>query len=120
MRLFATNDAAAAKPAPLWGLRGSCARVAFTWTVSGGIAWGGIVVGVLTVFGAVSSGFQLLAAPVLFLMGLVFFIKWLIRSTGNGQAGGGSSRALEILRERYARGELDRVEFEAMKMNLSE
>ena len=57
---------------------------------------------------------------VLFLVGLVFFIKWLIRSSGSGQVGGGSSRALEILRERYARGELDRVEFEAMKMNLSE
>ena len=56
---------------------------------------------------------------ILFLVGLVFFIKWLIRSSGSGQVGGGSGRALEILRERYARGELDRVEFEAMKMNLS-
>jgi hypothetical protein len=63
-----SNDAPAV---PLWGHRGSCARVAFTWTVSGGIAWGGILVGVLTLSGAVSSGFQLLAAPVLFLVGLV-------------------------------------------------
>jgi putative membrane protein len=56
---------------------------------------------------------------VLFLVGLVFFIKWLIGSTGSGQAIVGSSRAHEILRERYARGEIDQVEFEAMKMNLS-
>ena len=56
---------------------------------------------------------------ILFLVGLVLFVKWLIRSTGSGQAGGGGSRAFEILKERYARGEIDHLEFEAMKMNLS-
>lgn len=49
---------------------------------------------------------------ILILVDLVFFIKWLIQSTG-------SNRALEILKERYARGEIDQVEFETMKMNLS-
>ena len=49
---------------------------------------------------------------ILILVGLVFFIKWLIQSTG-------SNRALEILKERYARGEIDQVEFKTMKMNLS-
>ena len=57
---------------------------------------------------------------ILVLVGLVFFIKWLIQSTGSGRAGGGSSnRALEILKERYARGEIDNTEFERMKTNLS-
>ena len=57
---------------------------------------------------------------ILILVGLVFFIKWLIQSTGSGRAGGGSSnRALEILKERYARGEIDQVEFETMKTDFS-
>jgi len=74
MRPIATTNASEAPRAPLWGHRGSCARVAFTWTVAGGIAGGGVLVGVLTLSGAVSSGFQLLAAPVLFLVGVVLGI----------------------------------------------
>ena len=53
------------------------------------------------------------------LVGLVFVIKWLIQSTskdrGSGQHG---SRAIDILKERYARGELDKVQFEDMKRDL--
>jgi putative membrane protein len=57
---------------------------------------------------------------ILILVGLVFFIKWLIQSTSRGQAGGGDgNRALEILKERYARGEIDKAEFETMKLELS-
>lgn len=51
------------------GAPGSSLRVVLTWTPAGGIACGGVVVGVLTVSGAVSPGFQLLAAPVLFAFG---------------------------------------------------
>lgn len=53
----------------LFGPAGSCVRVTLTWTVAGGIACGGVLVGALTLSGAVSSGFQLLAAPVLFTVG---------------------------------------------------
>jgi hypothetical protein len=45
--------------------------VTISWTVAGGIAGGGIVVSLLTVAGSVSPGFQLLAAPILFLLGTV-------------------------------------------------
>ncbi len=55
----------------LFGPAGSCIRVTMTWTVAGGIAWGGILVGGLTLSGAVSTGFQLLAAPVLYVVGVV-------------------------------------------------
>ena len=58
------------------------------------------------------GGIFMIVFWVLILVGLVFFIKWLIQSTV-------SNRALEILKERYARGEIDQVEFETMKMNLS-
>ncbi len=56
---------------------------------------------------------------VLILVGLGFFIKWLIQSTSRSQTGGGSdNRTLEILKERYARGEIDNTEFEAKRKDL--
>lgn len=51
------------------GPEGSCGRVTMSWTAGGGIAGGGILVGTLTIAGYVSPGLQLLAAPVLFLIG---------------------------------------------------
>ncbi len=56
---------------------------------------------------------------ILILVGLVLLIKWLIQSTNRRQSGdAGGNRALEILKERYARGEIDRNEFEKMKMDI--
>ena len=57
---------------------------------------------------------------VLVLVGLVLLIKWLIQSTSRVKSdAGNSNRALEILKERYARGEIDTAEFETMKLALS-
>ena len=57
---------------------------------------------------------------ILILVGLVFFIRWLVQSTRGGQAGGSSSnRALEILKERYARGDIDKAEFEEKRKILA-
>ena len=57
---------------------------------------------------------------ILILVALVFFIKWLVQNTGRNHASlDRGNRALEILKERYARGEIDKVEFETMKLNLS-
>lgn len=47
--------------------------------------------------------------------GLVLAVRWLARRTGEGR----SDSALEILRQRYARGEIDRDEFEARKRDLT-
>lgn len=56
---------------------------------------------------------------ILIVVGLVFLIKWLIQSINRRQIGdAGGNRALEILKERYARGEMDRNEFERMKTDL--
>ena len=53
---------------------------------------------------------------VLVLAGLVLLIKWLIQSTNRVKSdAGNSNRALEILKERYARGEIDTAEFEDKK-----
>jgi putative membrane protein len=56
---------------------------------------------------------------ILLIVGMVFLIKWLIQSTSRDKASGsGGSRALEILKERYARGEIDKNEFESKKKDL--
>jgi putative membrane protein len=57
---------------------------------------------------------------ILILVALAFFVKWLIQSTSGRRSDyPESSRALEILKERYARGEIDRAEFEEKKKVLT-
>ncbi|MBI2469412.1 MAG: SHOCT domain-containing protein [Candidatus Rokubacteria bacterium] len=55
----------------------------------------------------------------LLIAGVVLVVKWLVES---GRAGGaltsGGDSALDILKKRYARGEIDREEFEAKKRDL--
>jgi putative membrane protein len=57
---------------------------------------------------------------VLVIVGLVFLIKLLIQTTKGEKTvdGAGSTRALDILKERYARGEINKEEFEKMKRDL--
>ncbi len=63
----------------------------------------------------------MIAFWVLLIVGLVFLVKWLIQTTSSGKTDGrmGSS-AIEILKERYARGEIDQAEFEVKKKDLLE
>ncbi len=57
---------------------------------------------------------------ILILVGLVFLIRWLVQATGKGAHSGQSgSRAMDILKERYARGEIDKAQFEDMKRDLA-
>lgn len=55
----------------------------------------------------------------LIILGIVVLVRWLIGSGGTGSRVGGSDRALSILRERYARGEIDKAEFEARERDLA-
>ena len=56
---------------------------------------------------------------VMVLLGLFFLVKWLIQTTsGKKEIYSGSNKALEILKERYARGEIDKSEFESKKKDL--
>ncbi len=54
----------------------------------------------------------------LLIVGIVVLVRSLI---GGGRLGGGSDsgRALAILKERYARGEIDKTEFDARKRDLA-
>lgn len=50
----------------------------------------------------------------------VALVKWIVSSAQNGsQLQQNKESALDILEKRYARGEIDREEFEQMKRDLS-
>ena len=56
---------------------------------------------------------------VLVIVALVFLIKWLIQTTSSRKASEQTgSGAIDILKERYARGEIDKAEFESKKKDL--
>jgi putative membrane protein len=54
----------------------------------------------------------------LIVLGIVVLVKWL--ASGSATSGGSalSGRALEVLKERYARGEIGKEEFEQKKRDL--
>jgi len=63
-------------------------------------------------------GLMHLAGWVIIILGVVVLVRW---AAGNGSRGRGrpqEDRALEILRERYARGEIDKAEFELRQRDL--
>ncbi len=54
----------------------------------------------------------------LIVLGLIFLVRWLV---GLGKAGGGeetSQKPLDILKARYALGEISKEQFEQMKKDL--
>lgn len=57
---------------------------------------------------------------VLIIVGIVFLIRWLVQNTGSRSRSnvGTGSQATEILKERYAKGEITRDEFEFMKKEI--
>ncbi len=63
------------------------------------------------------GGIIMIAFWVAVIVGIIFLIRWLMVSTRGGVGGVGES-ALDILKKRYARGEIDKKEFEAKKKDL--
>lgn len=55
----------------------------------------------------------------LVIIGIIVGIRWLVKSSNPLGANRGPDRALEIIRERYAKGEISREEFERMRQDLS-
>jgi putative membrane protein len=57
---------------------------------------------------------------VLVIVLIIFFIRWLLTSGGSrGPDSKAEDSAVEILKKRYARGEINREEFEEKKKDLS-
>ena len=69
MRPQPLRSGTAQAPGTAPGERATCGWLVFSWTLAGGVALGGILVSLLTIAGMVAPGLQLLAAPVLFLLG---------------------------------------------------
>ncbi len=55
----------------------------------------------------------------LLIAGIVLAVRHLTAAPAAGPGQGGGPRALEILKERYARGEIGKEEFEAMRRDLA-
>lgn len=56
----------------------------------------------------------------LIVIGVILVVWWLVKQFAAGSAPGvTSSKALETLKERYAKGEIDKKRFEEMKKDLS-
>jgi putative membrane protein len=71
--------------------------------------WWGIVLGIGLLLRALTIG------------GIVLLVIWGIRRTGPRiGAGRGSSSALAILQERYAKGEITREQYEQLRADLNE
>jgi putative membrane protein len=57
------------------------------------------------------------------IVGIVFLIRWLITAGSPGQramSGHGPETALDILKKRYARGEISKQEFDEIRQDLSQ
>ena len=64
-------------------------------------------------------GIAILAFWAVVIAGVVLLVVWLVRqSRGRPAPAGGDDRALTILRERFARGEIDAAQFEQIRRTL--
>lgn len=63
--------------------------------------------------------FHMLLWWVLIVLGIVVLARWAFGGRHHSGRHAAEDRALAILRERYARGEIDKAEFEARKRDLA-
>ncbi len=56
---------------------------------------------------------------VMVFVGLVSLIKWLIQTASRDKSEASGGRVLDILKERYARGEIDKRKYKEMRKDLS-
>ena len=57
---------------------------------------------------------------VLIIVGIAALVKWMVTSSGGCSRTGSDSKALDILKERYARGEIDEQDFQKRKRDLAQ
>ena len=65
-------------------------------------------------------GWFMMAFWILVLLGLILLIRWILQITNTEKGiSAGRSDPLDILKVRYAKGEIDKIEFEAKKVDIS-
>lgn len=67
-------------------------------------------------YGGFAGGIVVFLFWILLIVGIAYFVRYLIQNTKGAQQ---SKTALDVLKERYARGEIDKDEFERRKKDLS-
>lgn len=77
------------------------------WDYYGGYGW----------MGWLGPIFMLIFS-ILVIAGLVLLIRWLL-AQGRSPGGGGGKAPLDILKERYARGEISKEQYEQMRRDLT-
>ena len=77
-----------------------------TWSGMEGMGWGWIGLGMV----------HMLLFWVLVILGIVALTRWL----AGGPKSDGPARAIDILKARYARGEITKEQFEQMKRDIGE
>lgn len=81
------------------------------WNGFEGMGWGWIGLGVL----------HMGLFWILVILGIVVLVKWLVSSPpGSSLPPRSEGRALDILKERYAKGEITREQFEQMKREIGD
>jgi putative membrane protein len=96
----------------LQGINISAQWGGYGWGMGPGMGWGYGMGGF--------SSIIMIAFWVAAIVGVIFLIRWLVVSTGgSGRLGRSEDSALEILKRRYARGEINKEEFEEKKKDLS-
>ncbi len=58
--------------------------------------------------------------PVAIIVGIIFLIRWLVVSTDQGRQRWKDESAMDILKRRYASGEISRDDYERMKKDLED
>jgi len=56
---------------------------------------------------------------ILLIVGVILLIVWLVRQSGKPIRGHAEETALDILKKRYAKGEIGKEEYERMKKDIS-
>ncbi len=60
----------------------------------------------------------MLLVGVITIVGIVFLVKWVLDQTTTRRSGNPEDSALDILKKRYARGEINKEEYEEKKKDL--